>query len=449
MLSVLVLSLFGSTLTLEGSLDNVERNLPAFLSAETDVQSAAGEERAALGSFDPNLRARGVSIPVGGYPQTRADVGVDLPTALWGSTFSAGYRLGIGDIQSYYQERATFSDGEFRAGVAVPLVRNGPIDRRRASLTRATLSKEAAAEALEATRIDVRRLTRLRFAEWLAAHQRRDVAKHLLTLAEQRTVQLERRATAGDVAKIDILDNQRAVAQRRALLAQGDRGVVGTAYELGLFLRDTQGRPQRLDTDTPERPALPQPGAPDFTGALSTRPDLKRLSAILKQQEVELRFSRNQVLPAVDFGLNVTQDVGVSTPSAPSKLGPTELELTLSIDLPLFLRQPLGRLTQAQAANEKARLALQAATERAEVEMRDALVALTTSLTRVETTDEEVQLSERLEAAEKRRFDLGDSNLFLVNLREQGTAEAQLRRIEAELDARRADAQLRASLAQP
>jgi outer membrane protein, heavy metal efflux system len=449
MLLIATLTLLAAPLTLDDSLDQVEKMVPAFLAAQTDVAAAEGEYVAALGGFDPNFRGRGVSVPIGGYPQTRADVGLELPTALWGTTFSAGYRLGLGDIQSYYQERSTFTAGELRAGAAIPVLRNGPIDRRRANESRAVLSKESAAESLEVTRLDVRRLTRIRFAEWLAAHQRRDVARHLLTLAESRNTQLERRVTAGDVAKIDVLDNQRAVAQRRALLAAGERGVIGAAFELGLFVRTNTGTPRKLDNDTPAPPPLPDATAPEFDAALARRPDLKRLIAAQKQFSIEARLAQNQVLPAVDVGVNVSQDVGQTTTTAPDKLGKPELELSLSVEFPLLFRQPSGRLTQAQAANEKAKLQLQAATERAQVEMRDAWVSLTTSLQRVQAAQDEVLLSEQLEAAEVKRFTLGDSTLFLVNLREQGTAEARLRKIEAELDTRRAEATLRAALAQP
>lgn len=50
-----------------------------------------------------------------------------------------------------------------------------------------------------------------------------------------------------------------------------------------------------------------------------------------------------------------------------------------------------------------------------------------------------------LEQAERVRFEQGDSNLLTVNIREQQTAEAELREIEALFDFHRAVADLRAA----
>jgi len=56
-----------------------------------------------------------------------------------------------------------------------------------------------------------------------------------------------------------------------------------------------------------------------------------------------------------------------------------------------------------------------------------------------------VRLAEELEEAERTRYAQGDSQLLIVNLREQQTAEAELRAIDARLDHQRAIADLRAA----
>ena len=52
-----------------------------------------------------------------------------------------------------------------------------------------------------------------------------------------------------------------------------------------------------------------------------------------------------------------------------------------------------------------------------------------------------------MEAAERRKFDLGDSNLLLVNLREQATADAATTEVDAHLNYFDAQADYRAALA--
>jgi outer membrane protein TolC len=57
-------------------------------------------------------------------------------------------------------------------------------------------------------------------------------------------------------------------------------------------------------------------------------------------------------------------------------------------------------------------------------------------------------LALELERAERARFDAGDSQLLIVNLREQQTAEAELREVDAMLDYHRASADLKAACGQ-
>ena len=52
-----------------------------------------------------------------------------------------------------------------------------------------------------------------------------------------------------------------------------------------------------------------------------------------------------------------------------------------------------------------------------------------------------------MEQAERRKFDLGDSNLLLVNLREQATADAAFLEVVAKQEYFRARADLRAAIA--
>ena len=81
------------------------------------------------------------------------------------------------------------------------------------------------------------------------------------------------------------------------------------------------------------------------------------------------------------------------------------------------------------------------------VDLRDAKNAFDAASQRIDWAKQEVDVSQKLENGERKRFDLGDSTQFLVNLREQTTVEAQLREVDAVLDAHRARANLLAASA--
>ena len=64
-------------------------------------------------------------------------------------------------------------------------------------------------------------------------------------------------------------------------------------------------------------------------------------------------------------------------------------------------------------------------------EVKDAASALRTAHNRAQLATQEVQVALELADAERVRFDLGDSTLFTVNLRELAAVEAELREISA------------------
>jgi outer membrane protein TolC len=83
--------------------------------------------------------------------------------------------------------------------------------------------------------------------------------------------------------------------------------------------------------------------------------------------------------------------------------------------------------------------------DRIEADVRDARSALRGSRDRIEATRREVKLALELEDAERTRFEQGDSTLLIVNIREQQSAEAELREVDALLDYHRAVADWKAA----
>ena len=449
--SLLVLALAQSPLSLAEVLRSADELHPSLNATRAEVDAAQGERLSAEGGFDPSWRTRFTTAPVSGYPQTRLDSVVEVPTPLWGTNFFAGYRYGAGKIPDYYRERETLSGGELRVGAAVPLVRNGPIDRRRATLARAELGQQLAGFSLEQQRFELARLASFRYWDWVAAGQRLELARALLQLARARDAQLSARTQAGEVPAFDRQDNQRALAQREALLVQAQRGVEQAGFELSLFLRDETGQPVQPDEARLPR-GFPEPDGSlredaNVVEALSRRPDVKRLTLQKQQQEVELAYQKNQLLPALDVGVAYTQDIGNTPRPELEPLGKPELELSAMLEVPLLFRAGRGRIQTARAGVTRLDAQLQLARDRVAVDVRDAVSALRAAEERITFTRQEVAVSVALERGERTRFELGDSTLLFVNLREQAAAEARAREIDALADFHKAAAALRAALA--
>jgi outer membrane protein, heavy metal efflux system len=437
-------------LRLDDVLASVDRSFPLLKAAELESSVARAEVLSAEGGFDVSWKTRGVVTPIGYYDSLRIESMVEQPTAIWGASAFAGFKLGRGNFAVYDGAKETLEYGELRAGMNVPLWRNGPVDRRRATLATAELGREIAGLSVAEQRIRYRRAAAHGYWAWVAAGRRLGIAQELLQNVQDRDAGLGARIDSGDLPSIERTDNARAIEQRKAQAALAGRGLEQAAIELGLFLRDPNGRPaapppSRLPPAFPEPPAeLATTSASDSALAQAQRPEARQLTAQVRQNEIELRYAKNQLAPGIDIQVAGSQDFGQSLARRPDLKQPI-LELTLLLDIPIQTRLMRGK---ADAAAAKATLLGSKrtyATDRIDADVRSAHAALRAARTRIESTRREVSLARVLASAERVRFDHGDSQLLLVNIREQQTAEAELREADALLDYYRAVADLKAA----
>jgi outer membrane protein TolC len=161
-----------------------------------------------------------------------------------------------------------------------------------------------------------------------------------------------------------------------------------------------------------------------------------------EQASIDLAWARNQSRPAIDLQLSVSRDLG----DGAAYRRPTEFEAGILIDIPLQTRVADGRADAAYASVVKTTAQEQMARDRIVADVRDARSEVEAARQRIKIAREELALARQLEAFERRRFDLGDSTLLIVNLREQAAAEAAMREIDALGDYQRALASLRSSM---
>ncbi len=431
-------------LTLDAVLRAVDDDFPLLEAARREQEAADGALLSAEGAFDPQVRLRAATVAGGYYEYARGDLTVQQPTRLWGTTFFAGYRLGrglsSGGIPDYYGFYETNAGGEVRAGVQVPLLRDGPIDARRAGIRRAELGRPIAELGVEMAALQYRRAAADRYWEWVAAGRKLRIARALLDLATARNEGISVRVDRGDLPAIERTDNLRVVAQRRGGAVSAERALQRAAIELSLFLRDARGEAilpsdARLPDDLPDvSPLSPATIADDIRSAPARRPELRRLNAQRAQFEVDRDLARNQMLPAVDVVVSASQDIGSgsSTRSSP------EVDASLLLDVPILNRPARGRLEVARANLSRLDEQLRFQRDRILADLRDARSAVDAALQRAELAAQELSVARQVEAAERTNFELGNSTILAVNLREQASAEAASREVDARADFHRA-----------
>ena len=420
------------------------------LSGEIEERRAADADLlSSQGAFDPSIKGEGLNYVTGGYSGSYGGAYVDKPLQLYGSRIIAGYRVGDGTFPTYENIYETNNGGEAQFGVEVPLLRDGPTDRRRVNIKKAEAGQQLADAMVDQRRIELARVAALSYWDWTGARLKVQTYRRLLSVARERDRQITERVKRGDLPDFDRVDNQRAVLQREAQVLSAERSLKNSEFTLGLFYRDTERQPRDVSTfaslDVIPRPlfvperSVEQP----IQDALKARPEFRGIEAQRQQNDFEIKLARNQILPRLDLKVFTARDYGAGL----EKREDTELKAGLRIEVPLATRTQEGKIDFYEAKQRKLAFTETFLKERIRADVQDVLNALDVAKQRVDVTAREVQASRELAESERMRFDMGDSNLIFVNLREQNAADAEVREIEALQDYQKAFVAFEATLA--
>lgn len=431
----------GTTLTLKDVLDSVERNYPPLLAVLQDRVVADADVLVAEGQFDTRLRSGFTSENLGFYENRRLTFGLEQPLQWQGMSFASGYRLGSGDFASYEGKSLTRDLGEGFTSVRFPLFRDREIDGRRATLRKAVIGRKIADLGIDQQKLVITQSATRVYWDWVFAGQRYEIAYQLLRIAEDRDRILREAVRIGQLPQVDVVDNERVIAQRRGALVDARRALQAAGISLSLFYRDDTGRPviaanTQLPGGFPEPEDIKQDRATqDIQAALQYRPEVERLNSQLGQVAIDRQLAKNQLLPNVDLVSGFTTQIGAIGRVV---RGPQELTSGIEFVLPFQRRQAKGADAAARARETALQQRLRFQRDQIEAEVRDALSAVENARDRVLVTRQELEQTRRVEEAEALKYRLGDTTLFVLNLRERDTADAALRVAASEADYHRA-----------
>jgi len=421
------LDLGSDPIIIDEVIDSVHLTYPLLTAAQLQNSVAAGNQLSTWGEFDTKFKALSENGPLGFYETYRQAVGVVQPIYSGGEFFS-GYRVGRGNFQPWFLERQTNDGGEFKAGFVLPFLKNRNIDSRRADLWRATFEQQRVRPEVRAQLIMFVRDASIVYWNWVAAGARYEIGRRALKLAEDRNRGIERRVELGDLDPPELKDNQRTISLRESKLIDRIRKLQQAAVKLSLYYRTDNGtpivpEPRKLgDFPEPTEVFLSQLDG-DIELALSQRPELAELDALRRQVNVDLAEGQNDTLPILDASLSGAQDVGAPTSFKKNK-SPFQLEANLLMSVPLQRRKGRGKIHASQAKLAQINAKRQFTRNKITTEVQSAFAGLLAAYDRVEKSREAKQLAEYMAEVERRKFELGQTDLLKVFQREQLAIEA-------------------------
>lgn len=418
-------------LQLDDVLASSSAHYPAISAALAKQEAAAAKIQEARGAFDlradGDVKLRGSGFYDGDYGAAK----LVKPLAPFGGEVYTGYRQGRGDFPVYDEELRTKDGGEVNAGVIFSLLRNRDIDDRRFKLQDAGFEESIAALDVLLTKLATQLKAQNAYADWLAAGRILRVYENLLSLARDRQDNLLSRIKAGDAPRIMATENEQNLVKRKAFLNEAKRDFIKRSNDLSLFWRDESGQPLVPDAGHLPKtfPASSVPAAQaveaDIDDVISNRPELKAIAVDMQRQRNRVRIGENNLLPRVDVGVEVARDQGDGL----RRLDGTETVGMVKLSVPLQRNLGEGQTKAAQAQLRQLEHERRLTTDALRAGLRNLAADLELNNANLDLSNREVKLARTMQNAERQLLANGTSNLFLVNSREEKTAEAEVKNI--------------------
>lgn len=408
---------------------------PKIQESVEKLRAREGKLLESQGAFDMEIRQDSMLRADGFYDGRSVDTKLVKPLPDFGARLSTGYRVTVGDFPIYEDVLRTNDRGEFNFGLVFSLLRDRAIDDRRFAVAQGELNVSSAELEVLVNQLSVQQQAVNAYYEWVAAGLKRRIFSALVDIALQRETGLEQRVREGDLAAIFITENRQNVLKRQVLLNEAEREFANAAVKLSLFYRDPHGRPQ-----VPPKERLPDGFPVIETGVLDElrdalaaaragRPEFGLVDNATAVERQRLAVGQNRLLPRVDLELKTGQDLGRGTVSRED----ADLIFGVQVAIPLETRRGRGAVAEARANLAQLAFQRQQLEEQLVVEVQRIGNDLEAARNFALLTAQEVQQARLMEFAERERFEEGAADFFLVNLREERTADAGVRNVDAEL----------------
>lgn len=381
---------------------------------EVDVYT--GKARYYTGSFNPKV---GSKLENKEYYKSSANYRsyyLDFPL-FFGADLSVGFLKAEGTQD--YNNLKTSDKGRYFVDFRVPLTSIiGGIDHRRLnyinSLIEVSRKEFEVNYKLNKLYSDVLEV----YYKTLYYFQVLQIEKELLQKAVEREKIISRRVEEGALANITLIEARQQVLNRKQRVIKAENDYNNSLNELlGYIGISRQQFQQQFELPQIQDPVTDIKLDQElyYQQALKNSPKLAALDRIKQELKNHLRLIEIQRFPEVDLIGNINRDLGYSD---------TGYKVGLDISFLPINDKYIGKKIEVGAMytivqNEEQREKIELG-----VTITNLINSINTAIQNYEIALNDTQLAKQLEQAEVRRFEMGLSNLLLVNLREIATIDS-------------------------
>lgn len=423
----------GQTLTFEDFNAIVRQHHPVAIQAELIARKGDATVQMARGGFDPKL---GSDIRQkyfkGDQYYSLIDAGLKVPT-WFGIEANVGYEQNAGTFLN--PENSTSNGGLVYAGLSLPVGRGLFIDERRAELRKAQIYQKSTVVEQRLMINELLYEAGKAYWDWFQTYEALRVYLEALELAKFRFESVKQEAAAGDKPSIDTLEAGIQFQNRQLSLQQAQLDLSNASAMLEVFLWQNGQIPMELDSTTVpvDRKAVQLRTSVDIMlerldSMVAYHPYLQQYRFKIDELNIDRRLKAESLKPTLNLRYNaINQPVG-NNPFA--NLSINNYVWGMEFSMPIPLRKARGDLKLAKLKIQNAEMDV--LYKKAQIDYE-----ITASLNDWNTTREQTALYQRtvsdhlgLLEGERDKFNAGESSLFMINSREVGYINAQIKYLE-------------------
>ena len=384
-------------------------------------------------------------------PDRTAKVRTSTPLVGIEQRLLPGTRLGLQVSQQHINSNQTGSNSRFvepsdelRASLTLvqPVLRNFGFDVNRSRIRIAETNQEISESSLQDRVIRVVTLVQELYWELVFRIQELEVRRLSLKLAQDLLAQTRVQVAVGTQPQLSILEGEAGVAAREEAVIVGEnnvRNVQDRLKELLSFYEDRQrSAVEIVPTDAPPFTIEAIELEKALEAAFEHRPDYRQARLEIESRTLNERFSRNQLLPALDLegrvGLNGLDDNFGDTLNNFISTNWVQYRVGFTIRYPIGNQAAKSRFTRARLEVEQAKTVLERTEQRILVEVRESVRNVETNIKRVSVTRGARELAQKKLEAEEKKLAVGLSSVREVLRFQDDLSSEQSREIRALTD---------------
>ena len=434
---IFIANSLASELLIKSLENSVESCYPDILNASLQKEINENKITKEKSSFDTKLNAAASQRQGSSYNTSYQKV--ELEKRLYDSPISvySGFDISSGYTPQYETAQVTSAQGREYVGFRLNLLNGFSIDKERIDLYNAVIEKDKATFEIDLAKMLIKTDAMKAYLAWAIAGTELNAYKNLLKIAEDRQISLKKQLKNGDVSEILVKENYNNILKRRLRVMNARNYFNQSSQMLSLYYRDKLCKvvipnenltPKHL----PKSHQLPDTTTDnEINEVIRNRPEFRIIQMQLEQIKNKQKLAKTELLPKLTLSAQYNQNN--STTSTTNYFVINQNEMVAKLDFSLPLERSYGKGFKEEMMNNYQKILNEKQLLVDKLKSRTETLHFTANITaqQINVSKDELQLSKDLLVAENKRFKHGDSNFFMLNLREENVTNSYLSLIKS------------------